>query len=274
MPSLVTEQLLDGIRWAESRGERHPTKAVGDTKNTHHAHGAYQMTKPAYQDVQRMFPKEFGSIPFDQLLQSDEAFQRRAARRYLEGGEQFYGITDFNKLISFYNRGPKARYGRVTNREYVNTVLKHLGRPLLDEHAAMGGAEEMMMAQRPVGQSALRQSEGDAVEQSMRRLNRLMVAAGFDGMSAKEILSVLERQQPPQPVNGAPVKAAPDLPLGGDAFPGAPPGVDPNMVQNPMGALQRRPMNPAGSPAFGTKLTNPMDRMAPQGPHGNAPVTL
>lgn len=181
MPTLVTEQLLDAIKYAESRGQRQPTKAVGDTQNTYPAHGAYQMTKPAYQDVQRLFPKEFGSIPFERLLESDEPFQRQAARRYLEAGQSNYGITDFNRLISFYNRGPKARTGAISNTAYVNTVRQYMKLPRFES------VPEGPMPKKLKPQAAL---QG---EEEVRRLNRLMTAAGFAPMRLPEVEKVLVR---------------------------------------------------------------------------------
>ena len=225
--SLVTDRLLDAIQYAESRGQRQPTQAVGDQQNRHPAHGAYQMTKPAYQDVQRMFPEEFGSIPFETLLQSDLAFQRRAARRYLEGGESHYGITDLNRLISFYNKGPRARAGAITNSAYVNTVRQQLRLPRLEE--------SMPKPMKP--RASLPH------EERIRTLNHRMVATGFRPMGIDEIEGLLTKFDE--------VKN-PDARLPGEAD-----------YQNPAALLGKKPRNPAGSPAFGNTLMSPPVRMAP-----------
>ena len=170
-PSLVTPQLLDALATKESR--RNP-KAVGDKGK---ALGEYQMWKIAYDDVQAFFPQEFGQIPYAQL-KTDRALQRRAAAAYLKVGEQKYGITDFARLVSFYNRGPKARIGPITNQAYVDDVKQFLegGNP--------------MAAPDP-------QSKVDPIERGIMRIGRLTHRAGFGMLTAKEIAPILAQVDPP-----------------------------------------------------------------------------
>ena len=121
-PSLVTDRLLNAIAQKESRNR---PSAVGDRGL---AIGAYQMQPIAYQDVQQFFPQMFGNVPYARL-RTDPALQRQASQAYLLVGEQKYGITELPRLISFYNRGPRARYGPITNQPYVTDVQRLMQAP-------------------------------------------------------------------------------------------------------------------------------------------------
>ena len=119
---LVTDELLDAIAQVESGGN---PKAIGDTNLPDAAYGAFQVRMPAFKDVQRVFPQEFANTPFERV-QADPALNRLVARRYLEAGEQAYGITDLERLVAYYNAGPRVRRGEIPNMIYVRKVLRAL----------------------------------------------------------------------------------------------------------------------------------------------------
>lgn len=122
MPSNVTDELLDAIEQVESSGRKF---VIGDKKNKHQAYGGYQMTEPAYKDVQRLYPKQFGLTKFKDMY-ADPKIQREAARHYLKAGEDNYGIKDHDSLIAFYNKGPSVKKTGIQNQHYVDKVKKHL----------------------------------------------------------------------------------------------------------------------------------------------------
>lgn len=188
MPSLVTDALLQALGQVES-GQN--PQAVGDQGK---AIGAYQMWPIAYREVQQFFPKEFGKIPYARLT-TDALLQRRAAKAYLQVGEQKYGITDLTRLISFYNAGPQARRGPLINQPYVNKVTQLL--------PSTGGP---MSPKTPGPQSAVPQEDGDPIERGLRHINTLTVAAGFGLLSAKDIERILTQVEPPTPVSGLRVR--------------------------------------------------------------------
>ena len=167
MASLVNDELLNAIGQVESQ---HNPNAIGDDGKSV---GAYQMQPIAYQDVQEFFPKRFGQIPYEHL-RTDPALQREAAKAYLHVGEQKYGITDLDRLISFYNAGPKAR-NSITNPDYINKVKGAMGKP---------------------------QSRIDPIEDGLRRVYRMTAQAGFDPLSAKEIEQMLAKVDPPTALPG------------------------------------------------------------------------
>lgn len=117
--SNISDQLLDALAIRESNND---PNAIGDNGK---AIGAFQMQPIAYQEVQEFFPERFSSIPYEQL-RTDSVLQREAAKAYLDVGEQKYGITDLDRLISFYNDGPRARTGQITNQPYVDFVKRHM----------------------------------------------------------------------------------------------------------------------------------------------------
>lgn len=188
--SLVTDNLLDAIAMAESSGGKH---VLGDTALANPAYGTFQIRLPAYQDVQRLYPQEFGQVPFEQV-QQDQHLNRRVAQRYLQALEQTYGLSDFDQMVAAYNAGPTAirkatRTGRpLPNPEYVEKVKRFLkrGKP-----------------------RAARPDQGDPVEQGLRRINRLAVATGFMPMTAPEIERILARETVPSAVPGV-IPQSPD----------------------------------------------------------------
>ena len=107
---------------AESDGN---ASALGDTSLINPAYGAFQVRLPAFRDVQRIFPQEFGQTAFESV-QANPEMNRLVARRYLEAGEQAYGIRDLDRLISFYNAGPRARKGALINGSYVEKVRRYM----------------------------------------------------------------------------------------------------------------------------------------------------
>ena len=119
----ISKALLDAIAGVESNFN---PKAVGDKGK---AMGMFQMQPIAYQDIQRVDPA-YRTIPYSRL-KTDAAFQRQTAERYLRMGQETYKITDPDRLISFYNAGPKARSGPLINRGYVDKVKARMGNPTL-----------------------------------------------------------------------------------------------------------------------------------------------
>ena len=117
-PQDEPEAYLDGIKYAESRGSRDPSKAVGDQGQSR---GAYQMKKILYADLQRT-NKRWNKTTYEQMLSNPE-LQRSAAHDGLKmlkyhKGYQFTGA----KLKSAYNTGPTAANKGVLNKKYVDTV--------------------------------------------------------------------------------------------------------------------------------------------------------
>lgn len=195
-PSLITDALLDAIARAESNNR---PSAVGDAGL---AIGAYHMQPIAYQDVQRVFPQEFGAIPYDRL-KTDPALQRRAARAYLQAGEQAYGITDLSRLVAFYNAGPKARSGPLINQPYVDKVLRFMGGPQsmapMTNHpqrfaGLMQGVAQQpgqMMGMVPHPQDGQPQTLGDA----LFAMNQSVVSAGMQPLSDEEVRAIAQKMQ-------------------------------------------------------------------------------
>ena len=131
--SHVNDGLLDAIAQVESGNN---PEAQGDLELANPALGAFQMRLPAYQDVQRLYPKEFGHLEFGKAMQ-DPALQRQAARRYLEILEGPYGLTDLPSLIAGYNAGPSVKKRGIRNPDYVAKVQAALANPTLEQfHAA------------------------------------------------------------------------------------------------------------------------------------------
>ena len=186
MASLVTHQLLDAISKAESSNNPH-VKAGDQGASV----GQYQMKSIAYKDVQQFFPKQFGAVPYEKL-KTDPTLQRQAAQAYLQVGEQKYGITNPDRLISFYNRGPKAAQGPIANMDYVQKVRTYMG-------------------QTPMSSTTPEQpaSMGDSIEQGLRRIFRHTVAAGFAPPSPKDMEQMLAKVEPPTALPGV-SRPAPD----------------------------------------------------------------
>lgn len=161
MPTLIDDRLLDAIAQWESNND---PEAVGDAGASR---GAYQMQRIAFEDVQRVFPDLWNQRTYEEVI-ADPQLQRAASRAYLEAGEQAYGITDLKRLISFYNRGPKARYGTITNTDYVEGVL------------GLYQPQESRMT--------------DPIDERIMGINRSMMAAGFGRpLEAPEIEQMLVR---------------------------------------------------------------------------------
>lgn len=130
MPNpLVTEELLDAIAQVESGNN---PKARGDLGLRHPAMGAFQMRQPAYQDVQRFYPQEFGQVPFERAM-AQPTLQRQAARRYLEALQQRYGLKGLEAVIAGYNAGPSVRTKGIRNPDYVRKVKQRLGNATLQQ---------------------------------------------------------------------------------------------------------------------------------------------
>lgn len=186
--SLVTEQLLDAIAQTESGNN---PAARGDQHLSNQAYGAFQMRLPAYQDVQRLYPSEFGAIPFANI-QQDAALQRKAARRYLEGLEAHYGITDLDRLIAGYNAGPRVRQGTIPNPDYVIKVKRRL--PPTSE-APMDRTMQQLLA----------------INKHLQILQEFGVAP----LSVDDIEQILAQQaQPAMPAGGSAMSATQQQPLG------------------------------------------------------------
>jgi len=183
--SLVTDALLDAIARKESNNN---PAAVGDTHLANQAYGAFQVRLPAFQDVQRVFPDQFGQVTFEQM-QRDPALNRAVAKAYLLAGEQAYGITELPRLISFYNRGPKARSGPITNQSYVNDVQQFLRAPTGDP---------------PVKPTSRRTDQPfRTAEEAVTYLNRMVVSTDLMApLTAQEIEPMLSRFSPPTAMPG------------------------------------------------------------------------
>lgn len=184
MPSLVTDDLLNAIAYAESRGQKSPENAIGDKKlGKNRAVGKFQMRPIAYADVQRLHPEEFGGVSFEQL-KGNADLQLQAGRQYLMDLEQHYGLSDFDSLVAAYNAGPTAiKHRGVFNREYVDTVKNYMRKQ-----------EEAMFPQP---------SEGDHIEQKVRKINRHAIDIGFGPLTVAEIGQILAKVTPPKAINGA-----------------------------------------------------------------------
>lgn len=202
--SLITEQLVDAIAQAESNND---PAAVGDRHLKGQAHGAFQMRQIAYKDVQRIYPKEFGKIPYAQL-KTDPSLQRRAARRYLDALEQTYGAVDLDHVIAAYNAGPSAATGEIPNPDYVQKVKRYLN---------PGG---QMPRAKP--QSALPQEEGDPIERGLSRMNSFLVDLGLQSMRSPEIEQILRQVTPRKAIRGIDKPSVPyeGLPFGGSRIAG------------------------------------------------------
>ena len=78
---VIDDDLLDAVALWEGRGKiRHD--AVGDTNLENKAYGAWQIRKPAFQDVQDWYP-EYRGESFDRIAK-DREFSRLMAQKYLE----------------------------------------------------------------------------------------------------------------------------------------------------------------------------------------------
>ena len=122
------EQLVPGLQYAETRGKAAPYQAVGDQGV---AHGAFQIHPIMYQDIQRIFPQDWGHISYEQML-ATPALQDAAALSGLRMLRDHYGLSG-DALISAWNTGPgQARRGHL-NHSYVDTVKKGLkGNPAMN----------------------------------------------------------------------------------------------------------------------------------------------
>ena len=126
MPSPITDELLDALAMVESGNN---PRAIGDTKLQNYAVGAFQMRRPAFEDVQRLRP-QYRKRWFEELT-DDPAFQREMARNYLEVLNQNYGFSTLEDILSGYNAGPTAtRRGKIpaSTQDYINRVKGFLGR--------------------------------------------------------------------------------------------------------------------------------------------------
>lgn len=193
---LVTEELLDAISQVESGND---PKAIGDTGLRNKAFGAFQIRLPAFKDVQRLFPQEFGEITFEQIKR-DPTLNRLTAKRYLEALESHYGITDVDRLISGFNAGPSARRGAIRNPNYVNKVKQQL----------RGEGNDISGGDKVPGP----RSRVDPIEEGVRRIFQMTVAAGFKPLSTQDIEQILEKVEPPRAMPGVkqPNRGLPALP--------------------------------------------------------------
>ena len=122
--SLITEDLLNAVAFIESGND---SRAVGDVKLANPAIGAFQMRRPAFEDVQRLRSK-YRKRWFEELA-DDPAFQREMARNYLEVLHQDYGLNTLDDILAGYNAGPTAvRKGRIpeSTRHYIKKVRARL----------------------------------------------------------------------------------------------------------------------------------------------------
>ena len=117
------EAMLPGFQYAESRGEADPWAAVGDQGASR---GAYQIQPIMYQDIQRVYPNDWGQMSYEQMLSKPES-QTSAILSGLRMLEEHYGLTG-DALLSGWNTGPtKARKG-YRNQKYIDTYKEGIRR--------------------------------------------------------------------------------------------------------------------------------------------------
>lgn len=120
------ESILNGIKYAESRGQKDPSRAMGDNGMKHPAFGAYQMRGPAFEDVKRLRPDAAKGIESLEQILGNEPLQRQLAAAYMEILMQDYGLSDTHRAIMAYNGGVgNVKKGNITPamKDYLNTVL-------------------------------------------------------------------------------------------------------------------------------------------------------
>lgn len=125
MADLITQRLLEAIAEVESRNN---PNAIGDVGLQFPAVGAFQMRRPAFEDVLRLRP-EFRNRKFEQLI-GNRDLQMEMAMAYLQLLNRHYGLNTIDNLLAGYNAGPTAvRRGRipVSTRSYIERVKALLG---------------------------------------------------------------------------------------------------------------------------------------------------
>lgn len=115
------EALLDAIAQTESGNN---PQAIGDRGLKNPAYGAYQMRRPAYDDVMRTRP-DLRQISFEQM-QRDAQAQRQLAEGYLRMLNGTYGLQDVDAILSGYNAGPGAARKGVRVPAYINKVRSQM----------------------------------------------------------------------------------------------------------------------------------------------------
>lgn len=126
----VIERLLKGIKYAESRGEWNPSRAIGDKKLEDKAYGAYQMRDPAFQDVKKFRPEVAKGIESLEQILGNEPLQKAFAAAYLDILINRYGLDEADAVLAYKGGLKDVRAGIITpkTREYGMTALKGMQR--------------------------------------------------------------------------------------------------------------------------------------------------
>ena len=129
MPNAYAEINPKGVAYTESRGM---TKAQKLKQGPAGELGTYQITPPAFRDLQRLMPEKYGKHDFYKIATDDQLAQE-ALMDYMGLLKDHYAKhwniqpTDPN-LLQMYNLGPGAFRRGKRNPAYVNTYYQGLRR--------------------------------------------------------------------------------------------------------------------------------------------------